>query len=247
MDRGALLIGGPGYLGDQHYLVGVERDLETYRSFLLSPLGGAWASDEIRVFKNSAKSDVVSATKSLQSVNYSLVLFFGYGRYDESYDDTVVDLGNGDELSCNDLKVGAPKHTLIVDCCRSRAIIALDEALAKAEREAPRLNAADCRIYYDAHIGKCPTGNVTLFACSINESADESSERGGFYSWGLVSAATRWLTRSSIDTSKQYDILTITAAHEEAAVAVRRRTADRQNPVIEKPRSGLYFPFAVIA
>ena len=47
--RKALLIANPGEGGAKNYCKGVNKDMENYKSFLLSPLGGQWYPNEIDV------------------------------------------------------------------------------------------------------------------------------------------------------------------------------------------------------
>jgi hypothetical protein len=77
--------------------------------------------------------------------------------------------------------------TLILDCCRriERPSLFAADALEKALKEEVTLNPRDCRRYYEEGISKCPTGLVTLFACSIGETAGDSSAQGGYYSYSL--------------------------------------------------------------
>ena len=45
LSRCALLISNAGESGDEHYCKGVLVDIQNYKTFLTSPIGGWWAED----------------------------------------------------------------------------------------------------------------------------------------------------------------------------------------------------------
>jgi Caspase domain len=150
MNRKALLIGNPGTVGHEDYLPGVVRDLENYKAFLESPLGGAWRPDEIKTLKAPTKDETTNQISSLKGADYSFIVFSGHGRHSKSLDTTIVKLRSGVELSSAALREGAAKHTLILDCCRviTKEIIA-DSLTAMAKRAGPALHIDACRQYFD--------------------------------------------------------------------------------------------------
>jgi hypothetical protein len=246
MNRKALIIGSPDGDGEKH-LPGVEKDLVEYKSFLKSPLGGAWRENEIVILNDPGKAEVSSALTALKKADYSLVVFSGHGYVDGETKSTIVELKNG-SLNSNTLRIGAPKHVLILDSCRVvielAKLLAFDEALVK--KMAPSLDPEQCRLYYDKRIEECASALVVLFACSEGETAADTS-RGGRYSYSLISTAKNWLTSSSTNTASEYAILSIVGAHNKAYESVQQLSGNRQTPDIEKPRCDKYFPFAVIA
>lgn len=118
--------------------------------------------------------------------------------------------------------------------------------LAKAAREIV-LNAAECRKFFDHRIAECAKGLVVQFACSVGETAGESQEGGGYYSSSLILAAEEWKAGAETDVSKNFAILSVLSAHNNAAVRVKKLSGNRQNPTAEYPRSEKHFPFAVLA
>lgn len=140
MDRKALIIGTPGV-----DLPGVAVDMANYQQFLLSPLGGAWYSNEIVMLKNPTKSDVVAEVNKLGDAEYSMVIFAGHGRHPKMDGSTIVQLRPGVEMDSNELKVGAKKHSLILDCCRKLEKVKLaEDVLAKAMKGQKELNSFKC-------------------------------------------------------------------------------------------------------
>lgn len=246
MNRKALLIGGPGVKGADGYLRGVERDLEGYRTFLCSPLGGAWQDGEIATFLSPNRAQVDAALRILTTADYSVTLFSGHGRHSAVTQSTIVELQSGIELDSDRLRSGAPKHILILDCCRVEVPEGLEEALAKMDQQGPSLHPDDCRRYYDERIAACDVGLVVLHACSVDETAGEIATRGGIYSIALLGAAEQWWRLSRVDTRNYYDIQSVVSAHDLAVPEVKRLSGNRQNPVIQMPRVKLFFPLAVI-
>jgi Caspase domain len=249
MTRKALLIGGPGTKGSSDYLPGVQLDLDHYSAFLQSSLGGAWRRDEITTLMSPSEFAVRSGVAELKSADYSFVLFSGHGYYSSSSSSTIVALRDNVELDSSVLRVGASKHTLLLDCCRVEwpsATTAAD-SLAKAIRESISLDATECRKYYDERIRECPSGIVVLHSCAINETSGDRSDLGGVYSANVIKGAEQWSRNDRFDTSENYYIRDVPAAHEAALPAVKQLSGGRQNSQIEKPRSGKYFPFAIVA
>jgi Caspase domain len=246
MNRSALLIGSPGVPGRESFLPGVERDLENYNEFLLSPLGGAWRQDEIYILKSPTQNQLDSQIKKLKSADYSFVVFSGHGGHSTRRNATIIEICPDVEVDSKILRSGGSKHTLILDCCRVRVPeVVADSVMAMAKSTDPRLHPANCRKYFDSGISLCPIGLVVVHACDIDETAGDTS-RGGRYSSALINAAENWYKTNTTDTSKSIARLSIVAAHEDCARRVRDLSGSKQNPEIEKPRSDPYFPFAIV-
>jgi hypothetical protein len=244
MDRKALIIGNPGY--GEAYLRGVEKDLVNYESFLKSPLGGAWREQEIVTLSDQGKINIASQVNAVKTADYSLIVFSGHGYVDGKSKSTILIVKNGDELNSKELRFGAPKHTLILDCCR---VVEVPERIlmeAFVKKMAPSLNPQECRYYYNKRIEECAVALVVLFACSEDETAGDTPQ-GGRYSVNLINAAKNWLNNSSINPATHSDILSVVGAHTRARKDVQGSSGNRQNPEIEQPRCEKYFPFAVIA
>jgi hypothetical protein len=249
MKRKALLIGGPGMRGRDNYLPGVEKDLANYGAFLKTPLGGTWQPEEINSLLSPSKDEVNTAIGALKNVDYSFVVFTGHGFHGKSADETHVELRPGVEMNSIHLRTGAPKHTLILDCCRVVSKERITEALVKAaaDRQLVTLNPSECRKYFDLRISRCAKGLVVIHACGKDETATENENNGGYYSHELIRGAINWRNEKNIDTSDSLSIRSIVRAHEGAADRVKKLTGGRQNPEIDKPRTEIHFPFAVIA
>ena len=246
MKRRALLIGGPGQPG-KNYLSGVERDLANYRAFLCSELGGAWVNGEITSLLSPTESDVTVAMDRLKDADYSFTVFTGHSFYFEFLKSTMVALQEDVHMSCRDLRMGAKRHTLILDGYRVSETAKNLDPLANADRAMPENKGLFCRQHFANQIELCPRGLVVLHACdNEQQSAGDIPNKGGRYSLSLLDAARNWFTTSKVSARSGSDTLTIVDAHRAAADTVRSWSSIRQDPWIELPESGPYFPFAFL-
>ncbi len=243
VSRKAILIANPGEYGAENYCEGVNKDMENYTAFLKSPLGGFWYDYEIEKFNKPSSNVVRDAIQSIKSVTYSMIIFCGHGWYSERQRSTILELNKSDHIDSADLRNGSKKHTLILDCCRKIEPFEFSEGLKAAMRKVFTLNPTDCRKYYDLRIEECEATLVVMHACSINETAGDNSENGGYYSFSLIERAKDWAGTTSTKPS----IFSVVSAHDSASPNVKRLSGNRQNPQIEKPRSAKYFPFAIVA
>ena len=178
-----------------------------------------------------------------------MTIFCGHGHYSAVTNSTIIEMRPGVGFDSDELRSGAQKHTLILDCCREvapEAIIRLDE-MAKVAKAKSVINPTHCRHFYDVAIAECGTGLVVLFGCSVNERAGDSASQGGYYSYNLITSAEIWNRETYVDTTGKYRSLSVVAAHERAIPRVRTVSGGRQTPSIEKPRSDGHFPFCIIA
>ena len=249
MDLQALVIGNPGEPGDtSSYCDGVNRDLAFYPEFLRSPLGGAWKHSEITVLDRPGVQAALAAMQNLKYADYSVVVFTGHGHTDPTTRSTILSLKRGHEIDSLELRRGAPKHTLILDCCRELPAprITTDAQLREEWIAKPGLDPARCRRAYEAFLDDCHPGLVVLHACRIDELANDDPAAGGHYCSSLLAVTREWSRSRQMEPGYFYS-LSISAAHERAIPRVDGLSGGRQHPRIEKPRSEHHFPFGVIA
>ena len=249
MNRRALIIANPGEQGKAGYCHGVNRDVDNYKAFLKSPIGGLWREDEIIVRHQPSRAMTTIDITQQRRADYSVTVFCGHGYHSAAADSTIIELTGGVDIDSSELRVGAPKHTLILDCCRvvHKEMFVEDSAARVFKRTASTIDPDACRRCYDHEIDECAVGIVVLYGCSVNQTAGDSDLRGGFYSHSLISAAQAWGRDSIVDTSKNYRRLSVVKAHELALPGVAKMSGGRQSPTVDKPRSAPYFPFCVIA
>lgn len=248
MKRKAVIIANPGIEGTETYLGGVMRDVDNYERFFTSEIGGYWDGQEITKLVRPSVESVRSIIGRLHAVDYAVIVFSGHGCHDTYRNSTTLELREGEDIDSGELRSGAAKQTLILDCCRKKSPITLMEARdMKFAKAAPRLTGNAYRQYYDKRIAECESGLVVMHAYSIDEAAGDDAQKGGYYSYSLLAESNAWTTTLTIDTSKEYQILSTVRAHDSAVPRVRSISGNRQNPSIEKPRTQPYFPFCIVA
>jgi hypothetical protein len=241
------LIANPGIEGEELYCKGVFADMDNFKKFLLSPIGGLWKDGEIITKIKPTKIELLKEIEVLKSVDYGLVIFSGHGWHSGQLDETMVKLNDNESISSKELRKGAPKQTLILDCCREIHSEPVKKMFECAfEKMSSQIHPEDCRFFYDNQIIKCANSIIVLYGCDINETAGESLS-GGYFSYRLINSSKEWASRKVIDTTKQCSILSMVEAFETTDVLVKEFTDKRQNPQIEKPRSEIYFPFCIVA
>lgn len=248
MKRMALIIGNPGESGASNFCRGVDKDLENYRSFLTSPVGGSWYTNEVTILRRPSAPEARAAIQLLKTVDYSFAVFCGHGHTDAVTRSLRMELKTGHELSENEMRQGALRHTVVFDCCRAIATSVLtEERMMKALAARAHQNASQSRSAFDAALQKSQTGLVALFACSIGETAGDDERAGGYYSSSLFVAAQNWSESGNFDLGKHSYYLSVADNHTRAETLVHAKSGNRQHPMIEKPRSEPYFPFAIAA
>ena len=250
--RRALLISNPGEKGAENYCKGVYVDVKNFTQFLSSSEGGAWdISTEIKHLDRPSVSIVRLWLALYSTADYSLVIFSGHGWYSSEHKDRILELRKDEQIVSNELIKGARKRTLILDCCQlvhaesTKIKTAQFEALANRYlmRTASREN---CRKLFDDGIQRAPLGIVRMTSCSIGETATDDDERGGRYSGSLIECLNDWSQAQARKRSLDGDaLMSVVETHECAAAKTRSLSEGQQNPTIEKPRSGPYFPMAV--
>lgn len=249
MKRLAMIISNPGRPGSESYCKGVLVDVDNYKNFLTSPVGGAWSRSEILHLSQPTKAKVDQILLQMAEVDYSLIIFVGHGYYSASSNSTILELDDGVEYDSTRLRIAANKRTIILDCCRKvyDDFHMESRSLMKFAESSSALDPIMCRHYYDQRIESCPNAIVVGYGCSINEVSGDSATKGGYYSSNLIKASEDWHENSNINLTQNFAIFSFVQAHNEADLRVNRISGGTQNPDIEKPRSGPYFPFAVMA
>lgn len=247
--RKALIIGAP-----DEKIPGVERDVNNLINFLTSPQGGFWNDREIKTLISPYKNEISNVILEMIDADYSFVFFAGHGYYSIETKTTKIKINSDEYIDSTRLRIGAPKHTLILDCCRQ---LMSDTFVSKSLLEAKTLSSSQSRTldpdnsrkYFDEAISKCDDGLVVMNSCSISETAGESASEGGYYTSSLINSANEWAkkTLQSINLQTHYSTHSTQECHNDAIPIVQKLSGGRQNPTFESPRSSFKFPFAVVA
>jgi hypothetical protein len=223
MKRKALLI------GNSNGLPGVKLDISNFTTFLKQYVGGQWYDSEIVIKMNPLKTDLIATISSLKSErnDFMFVVFSGHGAYKKG---TVLEINAREEIiNESDLKFIAPRQISIFDCCRN-LVSATEKRLWKRSIEMFDSATSNIRAKYDTRIMQAIEQQVSLYACSVNESALDT-ERGGLYINNLLKAA------GNIN-STEYKLVGI--AHEEAKETTKKdawnKRKHNQNPTATLPK-----------
>jgi Caspase domain. len=214
-------------IGNNDGLEGVNIDFQNYNRFFQSKVGGEWYLSEITSMMNPSRRDVINKINELKAMflDYIIVIFSGHGGQER---ETMLELNKqGETISESELKYISPRQLNIYDCCRSYPSIT--EAV---ERSLKMFNSGDkieysTRIHYEQRIANSIQQQICLYACSIGETAEDTS-KGGVYSSNLLDMANA-ITKS---TSKY---LLVGEAHVGAKNVVKAR-GYKQNPEAILPR-----------
>lgn len=247
--RKALIIGAP-----DEKIPGVNLDIKNLRVFFNSPIGGFWYDNEITTLVSPSANDIRRQVELLRGYDYSLIFFAGHGYHSIERKRTILHINSRETLDSLELRAGAAKHSLIMDCCRKpeserRLLKAAMDSMSFTEARTQQPDPAKCRQYFNKAIDDCENGLVVMNSCSIDETAGESSSEGGYYTSSLIDSANDWAKNRlrSIDLTKNYATSSTQECHNSAAAQVKRLSGNRQNPTFESPRSEKKFPFAVVA
>lgn len=220
MKRKAILI------GNTHGLQGVKTDLERTGNFLRSSVGGGWYSNEIEVFENPSKNELLRKLEIAKREfnDYVIVLFSGHGGQERQ---TILELnGSGETISESQLQDIASRQLTIFDCCRAVAEQVRKSAVLES-LSASFSEAASVRRRYEERIMEATHQQVRLYSCAIGEKSYDTPQ-GAMYLGNLLTAAR------TIDPYSAFK--TIESAHAEARMATIRDSKEKQSPEAVLPK-----------
>ena len=177
-------------IGNSDGLPGVKKDLNDWKNFLVSPVGGAWdESNEIVSFMNPSKTLLLDYIKEFERFfDFAIVVYSGHGAYNKQ---TILEINKkGEEIEETDLIGISPKQISIFDCCRA----IMKESTSHYEGrnlysiKGISYNLDEIRQAYEQKIKQATEQQVCLYACSIGETALDTEE-GGLYTQTLLKEA----------------------------------------------------------
>lgn len=256
--RRALLISNPGEIGDPHYCKGVYVDIRNYGTLLTAAHGGAWKLDEIETLDRPSADRVRQEVTKMSAYDYTLIAFAGHGWFSSTDNATALTLRKGETISSLELRRGANKRTLALDCCRE---VRPQSAIKQAELREMSTFAASratfkrtpnpqlCREKFDQDVRSASEAIVVWHSSTPPEVSGDDEAIGGYYTSGLFAGANRWKEEVADDWSNTSPrAYSVVEAHEAGAKSARLLSGDKQHARIEKPRTERnFFPFAVFA
>lgn len=211
MKRHALLIANADAAGAQN-------DINNWKKFLRSGVGGAWHENEIQVLTNPSKTYLELTLYLTKDANYDfvIVVYAGHGGWERT---TILEINpKGETIKETYLKGLAPREILSLDCCRATSTVTdiLNEAQLKMFSETIR---SSIRARYDTRTMQAVAQQVTLYACSVGESAYCTNE-GGYYTKNLLRQSAAFPYNA---------FRTINQAHHDAASATIKEVREKEN------------------
>lgn len=214
-------------IGNNNGLEGVNVDFQNYSRFFQSKVGGEWHSTEIISMMNPSRFALMSKINELKAMalDYLIVVFSGHGGQER---ETVLELNNTEEtVSESELKYISSRQLNIYDCCRSYPSIAEASERSMKMFDSGGQIERSTRAIYENRIQNSIQQQICLYACSIGETAEDTS-KGGVYSSNLLEVAI-----SIKSTSESYYLVGTT--HSGAKSRVKAK-AYKQNPDATLPR-----------
>ncbi len=255
MKRIALIITNPGDEGTENYCQGVNVDNSEYKKFLMSKYGGAWIStnpnDEnneiIELYKPTLSQLKLELTAiKLACIEYLLVIFCGHGYYNQQYQYSMLELQTGIDVPETIFHGKAPKTCIILDSCRVFDNSGIIEVLRKiAKKEASHESKIIKLLYkniFNRYIKKSAKGILTLYSCSVSQTAHENEMQGGDFSYELRKEGYSWISQQTNNNSKSSRVL----SYRQAFVNVQQNIMRKGNNQIPQIRgSNLDYPFCI--
>lgn len=259
--RFAILIES-GMVGGHDELPGARKDLDTWKSFLSSDLGGAWEEREMAVL-HMPPLNLVRGYLKRHAGEYIFLAFSGHGREDVYADGRrriCACLNSADGYVDVDELTPASFGTAVLDCCRwndgtviangapAESFAAAMDSLAESARR-PLTPAERARIREEKRsawmgaLRKWGVGRVQMFACGSMESAGENPKSGGFYTSFLTKAARKW-ERDEAFRHHGIVIYSTLQAHDSAVRGMAARNPQQHPQYVAGVRNQQY-PFAV--
>lgn len=247
VSRRALIIGNNTGHEAPTFLHGVNVDLDNYRNYLQSDIGGSWLPGEIRILQNKSRAEILAAVRQCQA-DYTFVVFTGHG-YVWSNDNSTYACVSDNNVCEHELDTRCYRRTLIMDCCREittlsegRHFNAVGDVSYFDKSEGIGRRISNSRIKFNNALTQSRMGHFTGYACEVDELSGDNPNSGGLFSSALIRAGLRF---GSVDNSRG-DWLPILPA---LRMAAKELTSDfsTQNPSYSTniPDHFLTHPFAV--
>ena len=233
LSKFALIIGYPGEPGEENFCEGVYTDVETYERYLKSIHGGAWNDDEIHSELNISKRELKNWIIYLSNFDYSVIIFAGHGEFNSIQHQTEIQINKYESILENELISQTERQLIILDCCRIKSRSLVEDSVIKSFsiENSTQLDRDIYRAFFNTKLEKSVHDLIKVYSCNIDETARDLGRKGGLFSKLLI------------DSAEGKDDLSIFKTFSKAKDLVVKQSIDKQHPQIEKPRSGISFPF----
>ena len=216
-------------LGNMDSNLGVQRDIDEFKSFLKGLSGGAWYENEIDVIKSPSKRELLHKIELYRQSKYDYFLFLFGGHGDTYGGVTYIEPSHIEKYDISEEYFDgiADKQLSIFDCCRKvRKTLSESTAALSMERFALDgaryyLTAEEIRKIYHDKLGVAVRQSLKLYACSIDEYAQDDD--GGLYTQSLIKSAIK-ASDESVRTTSAIRV------HNLAKPIVEKESRNEQHP-----------------
>ena len=204
--------------GNTNGLVGVQKDLQTFRDFLMSPEGGAWIKSEISDLHENMTSTALKLELmklKQRKLDYLIVYFSGHGGSvrEKSYiypsDNAFIEISELENLATRQLN--------IYDCCRSVDSY-IQKSICNFSMQESANNDWGVRAAYDNRIMQAAPQQMSLYSCALGEYSIDDD--GGIFTRNLLDSAMNIKSGEKL----------VVDAFNEAMKQTNLNTEGKQNP-----------------
>jgi hypothetical protein len=205
------------FIGNNAGLPGVNNDYLNYSTFFKSNIGGAWLNSEIISLMQPTLIELRNQIEELKKMqlDFIIVVYSGHGGQER---ETILEINaKGETIYESELKNIATRQILVYDCCRVVSTIQLSEGYDQRMEKSASVDSR-IRALYETRIMQSIPQQLCLYACSIGETASDTSD-GGLYS--------KYLLLSARSVTTEY--MTVGQAHQSAKQLTTAKRKE-QNP-----------------
>lgn len=203
MKRKALIIGNAG--NEDEFLLGVSKDVNNYKKFLLSNQGGKWYEHEINISLDETKAEVEAKINKIKHENndFMFIIFTGHGSFSQLKKCRKLYI-NDDYIYESDLLYSANKQITVIDTCAGieNDLICENKFESFGMESFRKIASQNHRQVYENNIYLCLEQQNILYACDVNETSADTS-KGGLFSYYLIETAYNNVLEV-LDTQKAY-------------------------------------------
>jgi hypothetical protein len=192
MSRNAILIDA-GQADETRPLRGTALDVRNFRDYLMSPIGGAWANEEIDPIGHPTIEQLLELIERANASEYVLFYFSGHGGYYGREMSILPSRRNGTMLH-DIIRLITRPFTLIVDACRNT----INEEVSLEMPDGGRLltegldRIEEYRAAFDKAIRESTAPRAILYGCRRGQDAVDLSQSGGVFTTCLLNEAKNW-------------------------------------------------------
>lgn len=241
MKRKAIIIASPLRKGQSGFLPGVQYDAMNYATFLRSPLGGAWRSNEIEILVNPSKSQVIE-TMFYTTGDYVFTAFSGHGGTDSKTKRSVLNINERESIWLSQLTAKASRQLAIVDTCSTYLNYGFPkepQLIGDPFSPTSKLTLSQARYLFDHRVMASRRGWTVLHSSSPGE-ASIDTEKGGVFSLSILKTAKIW---ENMEGNGRF--LPVSIAYSSSFMYLKKKLKANQTPRILHSGVNPNFPFAV--